>query len=232
MKSFASFAAVAAAVTVAGCAPLSQGGGHASPWGGPQSGTAPVYGIPQAGAMQGTAGGVYGAAPGYGRPSGWDGRQQAAGPSYGQPSVHQGQPGAVPVAGQAPSLVDILVGRLGISSQQAMGGAGSIFSMAQQHLNPADFSQLGNAVPGMDQYLAAAPRRAAPVSGSGGLLGIAGAMMGGQGGTLGSLASLAGSFQSLGLNSGMVSQFVPLVLQYVQSQGGSAAMGLLQRALY
>jgi len=48
---------------------------------------------------------------------------------------------------------------------------------------------------------------------------------------LGRLASLAGSFQSLGLNSDMVSRFIPVILQSVQSQGGSATMGLLQSAL-
>lgn len=37
-------------------------------------------------------------------------------------------------------LVNILVGQLGISPQQAMGGTGSIFSLAQQRMSPSAFS--------------------------------------------------------------------------------------------
>lgn len=125
-------------------------------------------------------------------------------------------------------LVNILVGQLGISPQQALGGVGSIFSVAQQRMNPGDFSQLGNSVPGMDQYLSAVPQRVAQ-SESSALLGAAGTLMGGQ---LGGLAALAGSFQSLGMSPSMVSQFVPVVLQYVQNQSGAGAMSLLERALY
>jgi len=34
------------------------------------------------------------------------------------------------------------------------------------------------------------------------------------------------------MNPSMVSQFVPVVLQYVQNQSGAGAMSLLERALY
>jgi hypothetical protein len=125
-------------------------------------------------------------------------------------------------------LINILVGQLGISPQQALGGVGSIFSVAQQRMSPGDFSQLSTSVPGMDQYLGSVPQQVA-ASGSSSLLGAAGNMMGGQ---FGSLAALAGSFQTLGMNPSMVSQFVPVVLQYVQNQSGASAMSLLQNALY
>lgn len=123
-------------------------------------------------------------------------------------------------------LVNILVGQLGISPQQALGGVGSIFSVAQQRMSPGDFSLLSNSVPGMDRYLSSAPQQ---VANSPSLLGAAGSLMGGQ---LGNLANVAGSFQSLGMNPSMVGQFVPVLLQYVQNQGGAATMNLLQRALY
>ena len=98
-------------------------------------------------------------------------------------------------------------------------------------MSPADFAQVSKAVPGMDQYLAAAPNQAAPSLGTASLMGAAGSALGGSGSALGTAASLAGSFQSLGLNSGMVSQFIPIVLQYVNTTGGSSTMGLLQSAL-
>jgi len=127
--------------------------------------------------------------------------------------------------------VDALVRQLGITPEQASGGAGSIFSMAKQGMNSADFAKVSTAVPGMNELLAAAPSQAAPSSNMTGLMGMAASALGGSGSSVGMLASLAGSFQSLGLNSGMVSRFIPVILQSVQSQGGSATMGLLQSAL-
>jgi len=125
-------------------------------------------------------------------------------------------------------LVDVLVSRLGINAEQAMGGAGSVFSLAQQRMRPEDFMQLSSSVPGVDQYLAAVP---APSS-SNVLWGSAANMLGGEQSGLGNLVGLVGSFQRLGMDSTMISQFVPLVLQYVQGQSGPAAMSLLQNALY
>jgi len=43
------------------------------------------------------------------------------------------------LAGQTPGLVGLLVQQLGVSPQQATGGAVSIFSMAQQTMNPNQF---------------------------------------------------------------------------------------------
>lgn len=126
-------------------------------------------------------------------------------------------------------LINILTGQLGITQQQALGGAGSIFQVAQQRMAPNDFSMLSNAIPGMNQYLAAAPQIAS--SNSSGILGAAAGMAGAQAGGLMGLASLVTSFNSLGLNAGMINQFVPLMLQYVQQQSGPTTMTLLQSAL-
>ena len=139
--------------------------------------------------------------------------------------------GTAPVASQAPSLVDILVRQLGITPEQAAGGAGALFSMAKQAMSPTDFSQVIKAVPGMNQYLAEAPSQTAPTYGLAGLMGLAGSALGGSGSALGNMASLVAAFQSLGLNSGMVSQFIPVILQYAQTQGGAATMSMLQSAL-
>lgn len=129
-----------------------------------------------------------------------------------------------PVAGQASTLSDVLMQKLGVSPQQAAGGAGSIFSAAKQVMSPTDFAHVSEAVPGMDNYLAAAPQTT-------GLIGAAGSALGGSGSTVGKMASLAGSFQSLGLDSSMVSQFIPIILQYVQTNSSSATMSLLKNAV-
>ncbi|MBS4051775.1 MAG: DUF2780 domain-containing protein [Methylomonas sp.] len=145
----------------------------------------------------------------------WSGQQA--------PAVQQ-----VAAASSEMDLVNVLVNQLGVNSQQAMGGVGSIFSLAQQRMNPGDFTQLSGSVPGMNQYLSAVPRP----SSSRVLLGSAADSMGDQAGGLGNLAALSGSFQSLGMNTSMIGRFVPVVLQYVQGQSGPAMMSLLQGALY
>jgi len=128
-------------------------------------------------------------------------------------------------------LTNTLTNQLGINQQQAMGGAGSIFALAQQRMKPGDFMQLSKSVPDIDQYLSAVPQSGkSTVSSS--LLGSAAGLMGEQGNGLGSLANLAGSFQTLGMDTSMISQFVPVVLKYVQGQGGAGAMNMLQNALY
>ena len=139
-----------------------------------------------------------------------------------------GLAGVVPGSSQTPALVGLLVQQLGISPQQAMGGAGSIFSVARQAMSPTNFGLVSNAVPGMSQLLAAAPRMAGSPMG-GDLMGSAANALGGS--SLGQMAMMANAFQSLGLGSGMVNQFIPVILQYVQAQGGSSTMGLLQSAL-
>lgn len=138
--------------------------------------------------------------------------------------------GVSPIASQSPALVGLLVQQLGISPAQAMGGAGSIFSVAQQMMTPNNFGLVSNSVPGMSQMLAAAPKMAGYGSGAGGLMGSAASALGG-GSSLGQMAMLASSFQNLGLGTGMVNQFIPVILQYVQTQGGASTMGLLQSAL-
>lgn len=143
-------------------------------------------------------------------------------------------PGTVAANGQSalaaatPALVNILSQQLGVSSQQALGGAGAIFSVARQGMSASDFGQVSSVVPGMQQILAAAPSIASPSTN--GLLGAAGSALGASSG-LGQLANAAIAFQNLGLGAGMINQFIPIMLQYVQNQGGNATMGLLQNVL-
>jgi imidazolonepropionase-like amidohydrolase len=158
---------------------------------------------------------------------------------------------------QTQSLVDLLVSQLGVTSEQATGGAGSIFNLAKQQLAPDEFSQIAQAVPGIDSMMSAAPTAAAEgttggatssvadlskmATGSGesgsmtGMaskaMGDAASTTGGTGAAMGNLGSLAGTFEQLGMSPDMVQKFVPVVLDYVNSEGGATAMKLLQGAL-
>src|SRR5262245_62326051 len=68
-------------------------------------------------------------------------------------------------------LFGALTKELGVTADQARGGAGSVFSLAKTKLSPGDFSQVSKAVPNMDALL-----KAAPALGGGGSLGSLGAM--------------------------------------------------------
>ncbi|TXI17984.1 MAG: DUF2780 domain-containing protein [Nitrosomonas sp.] len=120
-------------------------------------------------------------------------------------------------------LVDILAHRLGVSPQQALGGAGAIFQAAQGNMDPQAFATLSKSIPGMDTMLGAAPN----LAGAGGLS----SLMGGADSTLGSVAALAGSFQQLDLSPDMVGKFIPVITDYVKQASGQATANLFQSAL-
>lgn len=123
-------------------------------------------------------------------------------------------------------LVSMLTQSLGVNESQAKGGAGLLFGMAKEKLG-GDFGQVEAAVPGMDNLLAAAPE----VGGKAGALGGMAQALGGGAGQLGSLAGLAAEFSKLGLDSGMVGKFIPVLLSFVQSKGGDSVKNLLAGAL-
>jgi hypothetical protein len=122
-------------------------------------------------------------------------------------------------------LVDLLSSQLGVTKDQAEGGAGSIFQLAKQNLSVEDFSSIAKAVPGIDQMIGAAPK----MEGSSSSLGGISSMMGSN--KLGGMAGLTSSFEKLGLTGDMVGKFTPIILDYVKNKGGEHAMNLLKGAL-
>jgi hypothetical protein len=124
-------------------------------------------------------------------------------------------------------LVDQLVKNLGVSEEAAKGGSGLIFNMAKEKLGAGDFGKIASALPGITDLMKSAPE-------SGGVLGGIGKLasgFGGGAGQLGNLASLAGGFSKLGLDSGMIGKFIPIILSFAQSKGGDVVKSLLQKAL-
>ncbi|MDD3643450.1 MAG: DUF2780 domain-containing protein [Candidatus Krumholzibacteria bacterium] len=124
-------------------------------------------------------------------------------------------------------LLDQLTKGLGITEEQAKGGAGLIFKMAKSKLGEGDFAKVSGAVPGIGDLLKAAPS----AGGLGGAIGGLASMFGGKAGKLGDLAGLAGGFSKLGLDSEMVGKFVPIIISFVQAKGGAGAADLLQKIL-
>jgi len=126
-------------------------------------------------------------------------------------------------------LIGQLVEKLGVSEEQATGGAGLLLKLAQDKLGGGDFAPIMENVPGIEDMLSAAPDE-----GGGDLMGAIGGLMSSFGGgadNLGALASLAGGFGKLGLDAGMVAKFVPILLDFVRDRGGNDVAGLLGQAL-
>ena len=99
--------------------------------------------------------------------------------------------------------------------------------MAKENLGSNDFSQVAKAVPNIENMISSAPES----SGLAGALGGLASSFGGSASKLGGLAGLAGGFKSLNLDSGLVGQFIPIVLSFVQSKGGDAVKNILEKAL-
>ena len=130
-----------------------------------------------------------------------------------------------PVSADTSKLIGSLVDKLGVTEDQATGGSGAVFKEAKNNMDPGDYSQLLKAVPGIDSLISAAPQ-------TGGLTGKASSLLGSSGGSASGMANLADSFSKLGLAPDMVNQFVPVILDFVQSEGGQQAMTLLKSALF
>ena len=130
-----------------------------------------------------------------------------------------------PVSADTSKLIGSLVDTLGVSEEQATGGSGAVFKEAKNNMSPGDYSQLLKAVPGIDSLISAAPQAS-------GLAGKASSLLGSSGGSATGMTALADSFSKLGLSPDMVNQFVPVILDYVQSEGGQQAMTLLKSALF
>lgn len=130
-------------------------------------------------------------------------------------------------------LMQQLVSTLGVNEEQAKGGAGLLFNMAKEKLGSGEFQQIAANVPGITDLLKAAPEQGA----GGGLMGALGGAASAFGGLrgkmegIGNLAQLAGGFSQLGLSTDMIGKFVPVVLSFLQNQGGDSVKGLLEKVL-
>ena len=125
-------------------------------------------------------------------------------------------------------LVSTLVSKLGVTKEQAAGGAGAIFKTAKGNMTPGEYKTLTTKVPEAESLQQYAPKTESP---SASMLGGATSLLGKKGSTLAGGADLINSFKSLGLDQEMIGKFTPVILDYVKEKGGPMVMGLLQKAL-
>ncbi len=134
-------------------------------------------------------------------------------------------------AAQAIQLVGTL-DELGITPQQAIGGTGALLNVARHQLPVSQYGHLVNEVPELQRF--AGSNGLGQLAGLGGLLGKSG-----QSDQVGSATQKAldevqtlpqaqQAFAMLGMDSALVGQFAPLLLQYLSNQGveGSLLQGL------
>jgi len=137
------------------------------------------------------------------------------------------QEGAVAAAPKAAGLLNSLGSELDITPEQAIGGAGAMLGLAKNRLSEPQFSELSKSVPGLDQI--AGNSAVGGLNGLGGLLGGGSeknALLDGLLGNVKDTNDLNNAFGALGMDSGMIGQFAPIILQYLGQQG--VASSLLQ----
>jgi hypothetical protein len=151
------------------------------------------------------------------------------GPANNANQSLQGQQAASAAKAVQPgSLAELLMQRTGVTAAQAQGGAGALFQVAKNKMQPESFAQLEQAVPGMNEMLGAVPAQTQP---SGGLAGRLSSIAGASGGTAGNLVAVVSAFQQQGMSPAMVQQFVPVVVDYVKAHGNEALLNSLSAAL-
>ncbi|MGR5503452.1 DUF2780 domain-containing protein [Vibrio sp. DNB22_10_4] len=98
-------------------------------------------------------------------------------------------------------VVNDLVDKLSVSPEQATTGVGALLSLAQSSLGSDQQNELSSLIPGMDALT------------SSGLLS-----------SIQDMDSVKSAFSSVGLDPAMISQFAPVVLEYLGSQGASSGL--------
>lgn len=142
-------------------------------------------------------------------------------------STLQGQQNKAPV--QAPeasaNLLNTLGSELKITPEQAIGGTGALMGLARNQLSGSDYEQLTKAVPGLDML--SGDNALGGLAGLGDLLGKSGessALSNALGGNVKNGTDLNNAFSALGMDTGMIGQFAPLILQYLGQQGVAGSL--------
>ncbi|WP_440878360.1 DUF2780 domain-containing protein [Vibrio natriegens] len=99
-------------------------------------------------------------------------------------------------------LTELLTSQLPVSTEQAAGGSSALLALAQSQLSGENSSELESLIPGLSS-----------LSGAQSLLG-----------NVESLSAVQSAFDTLGLDASMISQFAPVILQYLNEQGASTGL--------
>lgn len=133
--------------------------------------------------------------------------------------------GVVAAAPKAAGLLNTLGSQLDVTPEQAIGGAGAMLGLARNQLSGQDFSELSKNVPGLAQI--AGNSAIGGLNGLGGLLGAGSdknALLDGLLGNVKDTNDLNNAFSALGMDTGMIGMFAPVILQYLGQQGVAGSL--------
>jgi hypothetical protein len=100
-------------------------------------------------------------------------------------------------------IVSSLTSALNVTPTQATGGVGSLLALASSSLPTEQATELSSLVPGMSSLQSSIPGLSSLTDNKEGV---------------------NSAFSQLGMDSSMISQFTPLILQYLTGQGASAEL--------
>ncbi len=132
----------------------------------------------------------------------------------------------------AMELLPAITQNLGVTDQQASGGLGSLFQLAQKTLSEGDFTSLSDAVPNMQDLLGAAPEVSVDTaSGDNGLVGNLLNTAGQYSDTVKTANMVMQQFEALGLDPAMIPQYVQTINNFLQSTSGQQTVDLFAKGV-
>jgi len=133
----------------------------------------------------------------------------------------------------AGGLMGMLTSQLGVSEQQASGGAGALLGSAKGNMSGGEYDRLLKGAPDLAGLPTESAAAAQPAKSSswGGMVKSASSLMGGQSQTMTQAAALAEKFDQLGLTPDMVAKYGKVMVDYVSGSGGADLAQLLTKAL-
>lgn len=120
-------------------------------------------------------------------------------------------------------FVQHLMEKVGLSEEQAKGGAGLLLQQAKEKLSGDQFDKVKEAIPNANELADEAPE---PDSGGG-----LGGMLGGIASKFGGIGSLAGGLTSLGLDASQIAQFGPSAINWVKEHAPESVQGILTKVM-
>jgi hypothetical protein len=123
-------------------------------------------------------------------------------------------------------LIDVLSKNLGVTEEQAKGGAGLILKRAKDVVGTIEFVKISGAAPEIDLIIRDLPATDNTVIGE---VEKMFSIFGRKVGNVGSAAGLRAGFWKLGLNAEMIEKFQVTIKTFVQSKGGESATNVLEK---
>jgi Protein of unknown function VcgC/VcgE (DUF2780) len=132
----------------------------------------------------------------------------------------------------AKELLPAITQNLGVTDQQASGGLGSLFQLAQTTLSEGDFTSISDAVPNMQDLLSAAPEVTGEAAeGGSGLVGNLMNTASQYSDTVKTANTVMQQFEALGLDPAMIPQYVQVINNFLQSTSGQQTVDLFAKGV-